>query len=177
MKKERDIHLQVLLMESALTPASEPTRWDSVPSIPASVQSALLAPTSDRSWSPYPVLAKKAGRGCSPASHKGKEREPEDPQGAVFSLQTVARLHHLLSCQAPFETCLLPWKAEALGTWWHHPCQRPFRPLRTYCPFQCRPCQLLRCPIQGKTSPGTLPAVTVSAALLPTTGGAPPVLI
>ncbi|EMP42587.1 Thyroid adenoma-associated protein like protein [Chelonia mydas] len=76
-KKEQDIRLRALLMDSALTLVLELTRSDSAPSTMASVQSTLPALASDWHRFPFLVLAKKqrkARSGCSPTSHKGKER-------------------------------------------------------------------------------------------------------
>lgn len=142
-------------MESALTPTSEPARLDSSPSTAASVQSTPPARASNQRRFPTQVPAKKKerlGEGILLCPIKGR-REPEeskDPCGAATPLQTVARLQHPLHCEASFKICLPPWEeAEALRTWQCHPRWSSFRPLRTYCSFQCRLPRPARCPLRA----------------------------
>ncbi|EMP34772.1 Casein kinase I isoform gamma-3 [Chelonia mydas] len=77
IRKEQDIRIRALLRESALALASELARSDSAPSTTALVRSSPPASASNWHQSPSLVLVKKqrkAGRGRSSMSHKGKER-------------------------------------------------------------------------------------------------------
>ncbi|EMP32725.1 Intraflagellar transport protein 80 like protein [Chelonia mydas] len=101
MKKECDIRIKVLLMESALTPAPE-QQSDSAPSTAASVPSALPAPSISRHQPPSTALVKKPKktvRERSPTSRKGKERAGGEPRPVPGSpLQKVGP--HLKSSSA-----------------------------------------------------------------------------
>ncbi|EMP34475.1 Voltage-dependent R-type calcium channel subunit alpha-1E [Chelonia mydas] len=81
-KKESDIHLKALLMESALTLVPE-QRSDSAQSIMTLVRSTLPVPST--SWHQSPSMApakkpRKTGRGTSPVSHKGKDKSGLDQE-------------------------------------------------------------------------------------------------